>query len=246
MNILRKYWVAAIFVLAGMWQSCSDDDGYSIGDIASDWVTGRVEGEGVYSFTGDTWGTMFPAANGIWNYSLVEGQRAFLVFNPLFDNYYGYDVGIKAEQIYPFLTKAVEDLTPENEDEYADHPAYLENLWIGGGYLNVIFTQKRPLQYKHRVSLVKRADQPDIADDGYIHLEYRYNTYGDTLGGLNLNPGVVCYNLNTLPLDKAKGIKLKVNEAYYGEHILTFDNMNEPIPDDAKHLYDAGKEVKVQ
>ncbi len=33
---------------------------------------------------------------------------------------------------------------------------------------------------------------------------------------------------------------------YYGEHILTFDNMNEPIPDDAKHLYDAGKEVKMQ
>lgn len=97
MKILKKYWIIAVLALVNALQSCSDDDGYSVGDIATDWVTVRVEGEGVYSFTGDTWGTMYPAVNGVWNYSLVEGQRAFLVFNPLFDNYYGYDVGIKAE-----------------------------------------------------------------------------------------------------------------------------------------------------
>jgi len=245
MKILKKYWIIAVLALVNALQSCSDDDGYSVGDIATDWVTVRVEGEGVYSFTGDTWGTMYPAANGVWNYSLVEGQRAFLVFNPLFDNYYGYDVGIKAEQIYPFLTKAVEDLTPENEDEYANHPAYLENIWIAGGYMNVIFTQKLASQRKHRVSLVKKSGEQDIADDGYIYLEYRYNTYGDTLNVFNPNAGVVCYNLNTLPLGEAKGIKLKVNEAYYGEHILTFNNMNEATPDDAKQLSYTG-EVAVQ
>lgn len=236
MKKLKRYWLIIVLASIGMLQSCSDDEGYSIGDIASDWVTIRVEGDGVYSFTGDTWGTMYPAANGVWNYSLVEGQRAFLIFNPLVDHYYGYDVGIKAEKIYPFLTKAVEDLTSENEDEYADDPAYLENLWVSGGYLNVIFSQKYPSQHAHRVSLVKKVGEQDIADDGYIHLEYRYNTYGDTLNVFNPNVGVVCYNLNTLPLDKAKGIKLKVNEAYYGEHVLTFNNMNEEIPDEVKHL----------
>ena len=237
MKKLKKYWIAAFFVFAGLLQSCDDDEGYSIGDIANDWVTIRVEGEGVYSFTGDTWGTMYPAANAVWNYSLVEGQRAFLVFNPLFDNYYGYDVGIKPERIYPFLTKSVEELTDENEEEFADHPAYLDNMWIAGGYLNVIFNQKLPTTHKHRVSLVKKAGEPDIADDGYIHLEYRYNTYGDTLDVFNPSVGVVCYNLNTLPLEEAKGIKLKINEAYYGERILSFENMNEPTPDDAKELH---------
>ena len=100
MKKLKKYWIAAFFVFAGLLQSCDDDEGYSIGDIANDWVTIRVEGEGVYSFTGDTWGTMYPAANAVWNYSLVEGQRAFLVFNPLFDNYYGYDVGFVNDEVY--------------------------------------------------------------------------------------------------------------------------------------------------
>ena len=67
MKKLKKYWIVASFVFAGLLQSCDDDEGYSIGDIANDWVTIRVEGEGVYSFTSDTWGTMYPAANAVWN-----------------------------------------------------------------------------------------------------------------------------------------------------------------------------------
>lgn len=234
MKTIKGYWIAALLMFAGVMQSCGNDDGYSIGDIAQDWVTIRVEGEGVYSFIGDTWGTMFPAANSVWNYSLVEGQRAFLVFNPLYDNYYGYDVGIKPEQIYPFLTKAVEELTEENEAEYANHPARFENLWIAGGYLNVIFGQKLPSEHKHRVSLVKKQGEEAISEDGYIHLEYRYNTYGDTLDVIK--PGVVCFNLNTLPLDEAKGIKLQVNEAYGGEQVFTFENMNQQTPEEVKRL----------
>lgn len=42
MKKLKKYWIAAFFVFAGLLQSCDDDEGYSIGDIANDWVTIRV------------------------------------------------------------------------------------------------------------------------------------------------------------------------------------------------------------
>ena len=53
-------WVCALVL--GLFQaSCDDGDGYSIGDIAYDWVTVHVQSDGVYTFTGDTWGTMFPA-----------------------------------------------------------------------------------------------------------------------------------------------------------------------------------------
>ena len=34
MKKLKKYWIAAFFVFAGLLQSCDDDEGYSIGDIA--------------------------------------------------------------------------------------------------------------------------------------------------------------------------------------------------------------------
>lgn len=133
-------------------------------------------------------------------------------------------IAIKPEAIRYFLTKGVEEITSvEDDEEYGNHPVYLEDLWISGGHLNVLFNQKLPVDgNKHRVSLVKNelAENPD---DGYIHLEYRYNTYGDTLSNVMV-PGVVCYNLSTLNIDSAsKGIKLKVNDAVKGPRTITFD-----------------------
>ena len=93
-----------------------------------------------------------------------------------------------------------------------------------------------PLDKKHRVSLVKRADEPAIGEDGYIHLEYRYNTYGDTTDVFNPYEEVVCYNLNTLPLDEADGIKMKVNSAIYGEQTLVFENMDQEVPNKGDNL----------
>ncbi|WP_296260284.1 NigD-like C-terminal domain-containing protein [uncultured Phocaeicola sp.] len=233
-----------IWMLAMIQTSCDDSDGYSIGDIAYDWVTIHVESDGIYTFTGDTWGTMYPAASSIWGYKIAEGTRGMLIFNPLFDDYYGYDVGIKPEQLRVFLTKTVEEIDDENENEYADHPAYLREAWIAGGYMNMLFDMKMPLKEKHRVSLVKHADEPAIGDDGYIHLEYRYNTYGDTTDVFNPYTEVVCYNLNTLPLDKAKGIKMKINHAVYGHQTLIFENKNESMPDEAKNLNGSTEEEK--
>ena len=47
-------WVCALVL--GLFQaSCDDGDGYSIGDIAYDWVTVHVQSDGVYTFTGATW-----------------------------------------------------------------------------------------------------------------------------------------------------------------------------------------------
>ena len=246
MKRLIKYALCACaFAMSLFHTACDDGEGYSIGDIAYDWVTIHVESDGIYTFTGDTWGTMYPAASGIWGYRLAEGTRGLLIFNPLFDDYYGYDVGIKPEQLRAFLTKTVETLTDENENEYADDPAYVRDAWIAGGYMNMLFDMKMPIENKHRVSLVKPADEPEIGDDGYIHLEYRYNTYGDTTDVFNPYTEVVCYNLNTLPIEKAKGIKMDVNHAIYGKQTLVFENMNEATPEEAKNLSSASEEKDV-
>ena len=229
-----KFYVGALLAgVSSVFQSCDSDDGFALGDIGRDWVTVHVEGTGAYSFTGDTWGTMWPAATAIWGYRPVEGQRAILYFNPLYENFQSYDYGIKPEYIFDILTKSVEELTQENEVEYGNDPAYISDAWIGGGYLNLVFAQHVPQKEAHRVSLVRTTEE--LTDDGYIQLEYRYNTYGDTLD-VRMIEGAVSYNLNTLDLKNAKGIKLKLNDAVKGNREMTFTRMDEDTPESAQEL----------
>lgn len=230
---MKKYLLTLCAGLALLLSSCDDNDGYSWGDLAVDWVTVHDQGDKLYTYTGDTWGSMWPAASGIFSPGLEDGQRAILYFNPLADNFSGYDVAIKPEYIRPFLTKQVEELTEENEADYADDPTYFEEAWIAAGYLHIRFLQKLPEEKLHRVSLVHRAGEPVVASDGYIHLEYRYNTYGDTLQ--MTAPALVCYRLQSLPLEEAKGIKVRVNDARKGVHEVVFDPSDEQQRD-AKEL----------
>lgn len=93
---------------------------------------------------------------------------------------------------------------------------------------------------------MRRADEPAIGEDGYIHLEYRYNTYGDTTDVFNPYEEVVCYNLNTLPLDEANGIKMKVNSAVYGEQTWVFENMEQPVPEEAQGISMSTEESDIE
>ena len=59
-------------------------------------------------------------------------------------------------------------------------------------------------------------------EDGYVHLELRYNDYDDVTGYGNW--GAVSYNLNSLNFsDTTKGIKLKLNSSVNGEVEVAFD-----------------------
>lgn len=52
--------LAFLAVMGVTFQSCDDDDGYSLGDVAVDWATVNVKGAHVYDFTGDRWGQIWP------------------------------------------------------------------------------------------------------------------------------------------------------------------------------------------
>lgn len=235
MKNLKFLGVVILMALITLFQSCDDNDGYSLGDIGIDYVTVHVLGEGTYSFTGDTWGTMWPAAPTYPVFRPVEGQRALLYFNPLYDDFSGYDVGIKVLDVYPILTKQVEELTEENEKEYGDDPIHLTDAWIGGGFMNLIFQQRIPSNQRHRVSLVQNTLN-EYPEDGYVHLEFRYNTYGDTLANSPIVEGTVSYNLSSLDMEGMKGIKMRINSAKNGEKVLTFEPKSQSAPEDAKNL----------
>lgn len=247
MGKFKLYGVALFVSLSVFFQSCDDDSGYSIGDLGVDWVTVHVEGDGMYSFTGDQWGTLWPAATSIIGYRGNEGDRAILYFNPLQQNFQGYDFAIKPELIDPVLTKTVEELDAENESEFGDDPAYIYDVWIAGGYLNMTFRQKVPAEKAHRVSLVRNMKNMTGGaeeNDGYIHLEYRYNTYGDTLN--RMVSGAVCYNLSTIEdeLKAAKGIKLLIHSAVNGHRTLTFTKEVSGAPEEARKLNVSEMRVK--
>ena len=189
----KVHWFVLLLCLVSpVFQSCDDGDGYSIGDFTPPlWATVRVGG-GAFYLDCDVWGTLWPVNTDMGWYTPVDGQRVITYFNPLWDNYEGYDHAVKI-------------------------------ISISGGYMNIIFLQNLPAKEKHRISLVRPQDDAELyGEDGYVHLELRYNDYDDVTGYGNW--GAVSYNLSSLNFtDATKGIKLKLNSSVNGEVEVAFD-----------------------
>lgn len=225
MKKLHWLFMAVCLAVVPLLQSCDDKDGYSVGDFTPPlWATVRVTGNAFY-LDCDVWGTLWPVNTDLGWYEPVDGQRVITVFNPLSDGFQGYDHAVKLLRLQEVLTKEVETLTPETEEEFGNDPVsiFKGDIGISGGYMNVIFLQDLPAKTKHRISLVRPQDDAELyGEDGYIHLELRYNAYDDLTGRHSF--GAVSYNLNSLDVtDETKGIKLKINSEVNGEVELTFD-----------------------
>ena len=222
MKKLNCFFLVLLLVLIPTLQSCDESDGYSIGQRGGSWATVRVVSGDTYYLESDNYGSLWPAATNVYGFKPVDGKRMLVVFNPLYDNYGEYDMAIKVENLFPVTTKQVEDLTSENEEEIGNDPVSIlkGDIWIANGYLNLIFEQNRPVYGPHRVSLVRNTIE-EAEDDGYIHLEYRYNTHNDLSGWFGYEP--VSFNLNSLDFEGKKGLKLKLNSSVNGKVELTFN-----------------------
>lgn len=237
MKRLNWFLLSMLFLLIPVLQSCDENDGYSLGQLGSSWATVRVLSGNTYYLESDSYGTLWPAASSVYGYRPVDGKRVSVLFNPLYDDFDGYDMAIKVEDITPIQTKWVEDLTEENEKEFGNDPVTVlkKNIWIANGYLNMVYQQNKPVYEPHRVSLVRNTLlEPE--NDGYVHLEFRYNTFNDLSGWWG--QGAVSFNLNGVDFAGKKGLKLKVNSAISGEaEEVTFDLKGEmPIPEEALNL----------
>lgn len=247
---MKKFnWLLGMLLLAlvPMLQSC-DDDGYSIGDIGWDWATVRTTGGGGYYLEGDRWGVINPVTTAIPWYRPVDGERVVAFFNPLADMKDPKGIQVKMEGIQDVLTKEVEEMTAENEEEFGNDPIviYEGDMWLGGKFLNLIFCQNIPRSEKHRISLVENkveSIEPLAEDDGYIHLELRYNTYDDVTDYLGW--GRVSYNLEKFypaaekeSSSDIKGFKVKINSETNGERVLVL-SFDHPVavPEKAKDVH---------
>lgn len=78
MKKLNLLLLAFLAVMGVTFQSCDDDDGYSLGDVAVDWATVNVKGAHVYDFTGDRWGQIWPATTDYFWYSPIDNGLFFI------------------------------------------------------------------------------------------------------------------------------------------------------------------------
>ena len=227
MKKLNLYLLAMIMIAIPVLQSCDDDDGYSLGNFTVRMATVHVISDNTYYLEIDNGKTLWPAATDIPWYKPVDGQRALANYTLLSDNFEGYDHAIKVNYLSNVLTKTIEELTAENENEYGNDPAYIEDMWIGGNYLNVQFVFSIPYENPHRVSLVKNmTKEPLIDDEGYLLLEYRYNNQDDVSNYgrrsfVSFNLGEYAPGTNTDLV--IKGIKVKINSIKNGERDIVFD-----------------------
>lgn len=222
MNKLRLLILSLIAVCGLTFQSCDDDESYSLGDMAMDWATVVSTSPETFYLESDTWGSLWPAATENQYYAPKDGQRIVVMFNPLADKFQQFDHAVKLMDVKEVLTKKVEMLTPVNDTEYGNDPITIKdgNLWMSGGHLNLIFLQDMPSAEKHRISLV--TPSMELKPDGYFEVELRYNTYNDTTG--LLTEGAVSFSLKELmETAKAKGIRLKLNLTDKGMTDMTLD-----------------------
>lgn len=222
MNRLRLSFLSLIAALGLVFQSCDDDESYSLGDMAMDWATIVSTSPDTFYLMSDTWGSLWPAATENQWYTPKDGQRIIVMFNPLADKFQQFDHAVKLMDVKEVLTKKVEILTPVNDDDYGNDPITIKegNLWMSGGHLNLIFLQDMPSTEKHRISLV--TPSMEMKKDGYFEVELRYNTYDDTTG--LLMEGAVSFNLKEMmETAKARGIRLKLNLSDKGMTDVTLD-----------------------
>lgn len=247
----RFNWILGMLLLAlvPMLQSCDDDDGYS-GDLGWDWATVRTTGGGGYYLEGDRWGIIDPVTTSIPWYRPVDGERVVAFFNPLDDMDEKKGIMVKMEGIQDVLTKTVEDMTAENEEELGNDPIviYEGDMWLGGEFLNIIFHQNIPRSEKHRISLVENkieTPQP-LVDDGYVHLELRYNTYDDQTNYWGW--GRVSYNLEKFypsatphQASAFKGFKVTIHSKENGKGKVVVLDLDHPVgvPETAKDVHSA-------
>lgn len=217
-NLPRCLLVMAL-VAFPMLNSCNDDDDYYLVGLA----TVNVVSGNTYYLEIDNGKKLWPAETDVPWYEAIDGKRVIAYFTPLDGGREGYDAAVRVVFLRSVLTKQVEELTADNEEMYGNDAVSVYDMWIGGDYLNVEFSYYMSGAEAHRVSLVVNTTE-EQPEDGYMHLEYRYNDQDDVSSYRRM--GLVSFFLGGYAPSADttyKGIKVKINSIVNGEKELTID-----------------------
>lgn len=215
-------------ILCSMLQSCDDDDNNSSGKYMTAMATVQKESGAVYPyFVLDNGKTMWVSVPLVPFQNLVPGQRILGDFTLLYDDKEGFDYYVRLNSYTKALTKPVINLTEMNKDSIGNDSITIKRMWLGANYLNAEFLMEAPAYEDRMINLVFNRLIPQ-ENDGYVHLEFRYNNLGE-----NNNfqvPGLASFILGEYGPQGGsgyKGLKVKVNSVKGEEKMYTFDFAND-------------------
>lgn len=233
MKKLRTTFIAFIllFTAMPMLQSCLDNDWdnqypslFAIGTIKV------IEGNDYY-FTLDEGSKLYPGdTTALYNYAVVDGQRAFVYFDELDEKKEGYEYNAQIKHIENILTKDIYSMPADKADSIGDDRInIIEPLWITGDFTNIKYQlyHSNNEEKLHMLNLVINEettgedDKPD-----YLNLEFRHNAYNDD--PVILGTGLASFKLDNIAdlLKSKKGLNIRVNSIYDGMKYITINFKN--------------------
>lgn len=196
----------ALFAGLTLFQSCSDDDAYSLDKFAIEVMTAKPLGGGTFYLIRDNGETLWPFANNDNRFNPKSKQRVQVNYTMLSDSTQGFSHGIKINWIDGILTKPIaSNKGDENDEIYGTDPVELIAIETGGGFLDIMFgAYYSDSGEKHFVNLIPSASN----DSTSYELEFRHNAYGDEQKyGVK---GLVSFDLSSLPDTKGETVTLKI------------------------------------
>lgn len=218
-------------------QSCLNDDDVDVADyvaIATTRIIPADDGvQGSYFFELDNEKTLTPVINNASSYTAVEGQRVILQYDIESTATAGYDYGIELFNITEILTKDIETLTAENEDEIGNDVVTIAKDYsqMAAGYLNLQISYPAGSS-KATIHLVENTITP-AEDSEYTVLELRLNNpnSGSDSSTQNLS-GLVCFKLGDYnpTITGKQGVKIiakATNAGEIREYTFTYESTEE-------------------
>jgi hypothetical protein len=188
--------------------SCLDDDNsYSLDDVWLSVATARPLTDNSFYFTLDDSTSLWPAAPANIYYQPDRPQRVQINYTVLGDNFNGYDHAIKLNRIDTILTKPIApNMGVKNDSIYGNDPVDISGIWIGDGFLNILFKTYFSGEVKHLLNLIRM----EVDSDTPYRVGFRHNAFNDKSSYLRY--GIVAFDLTSIDTGgKDVTLKIKVN-----------------------------------
>jgi hypothetical protein len=131
-----------------------------------------------------------------------------------------YDYAVKALSVREVVTKDIVELNEENRDTIGTDPIFLNDIWLGGGYLNLEFTFYGN-DKTHYINVVKDPAQQS-ADPAEVHLQVRHDARDDDMN--QRYRGLMSFHLDSVEVDNLNEVKLIFEEqAFYASPFSGFE-----------------------
>lgn len=206
--------------------SCSDDDGYSLGDIwYSKYATVNDIGEPIRSFTIGDSTILSVAASNIPNY-IAKERRATITYTILGDIENGHL--IKLNGIAEIPTKEVSDIEANDLANINSEPIDFKSLTISDQYVNMDFgfqygsdSKLHEFDLYRIIPIPNSLAQQDQIESDTINLEFIHKKNEKSQRWIRGTAR--CYDLKSLNLEKQKKVtlRIKINTIKGEKYILT-------------------------